>query len=261
MRRHLYHGAMKSVPRPLRLPEVKTDVSVRGTLNVLLAAAWSRRCRIRVVFVGLWRPGAVPALGGPGPLRRRTRPANWQGRSSAAPGGYPTACPLSPPGTSTCTDRSQDPISGYGAVVPRFTMALPVGGGAGHPRRRRAGAGLCLHPRRRRGEPPYCLSDASLVRASGERRGWSEAEVGERAAGDDRRLTNTRPEPLHEPSEGDIRLTSADFVPGTRTDWLRTVGRRQRVPSANGRRGSPIPCLRKGTTESGAAHAPRPGGD
>src|SRR6266576_2706471 len=34
----LHHAAMKSVPRSVRLPEATTDVNVRGTLNVLLAA-------------------------------------------------------------------------------------------------------------------------------------------------------------------------------------------------------------------------------
>src|SRR6185295_12603577 len=44
----VYHqGAMRSVPRSIAQPERTTDVNVRGTLNVLLAA---REARANVVF-------------------------------------------------------------------------------------------------------------------------------------------------------------------------------------------------------------------
>ena len=59
----IYHqGAKRSVPRSMAHPGMTTDVNVRGTLNVLLAARDAGRGgRGREQQLGLRRPDRVPA--------------------------------------------------------------------------------------------------------------------------------------------------------------------------------------------------------
>jgi UDP-N-acetylglucosamine 4-epimerase len=55
-----HHGALRSVPRSMAMPGLTTDVNVRGTLNVLLAA---RKESARVVFASstsVYEPGGLP---------------------------------------------------------------------------------------------------------------------------------------------------------------------------------------------------------
>ena len=121
----LHHGAMKSVPRSVRLPEATTDVNVRGTLNVLLAAC---DAGARVVFASsssvygdqetfplreemapLPRsPYAATKLAGEGLMR-----AWWHsyGVRAISLRYFNVYGPM------------QDPASEYAAVIPRFTVA------------------------------------------------------------------------------------------------------------------------------------------
>jgi nucleoside-diphosphate-sugar epimerase len=72
---------MRSVPRSIELPE-QTDVNVRGTLNLLLAA---REARATVVFASsssvYGDQAAFPLREDMAPSRaHRTRRASWRGR-------------------------------------------------------------------------------------------------------------------------------------------------------------------------------------
>jgi nucleoside-diphosphate-sugar epimerase len=126
----LHHGAMKSVPRSIQLPEATTDVNVLGTLNVLLAARDEGAAVVSASSSSVY--GDQEAY----PLREDMEP---RPRSPYA------ATKLS--GEALCRawwhsysvravsfryfnvyGPGQDPKSEYAAVIPRFTVACLDGG-------------------------------------------------------------------------------------------------------------------------------------
>jgi UDP-glucose 4-epimerase len=124
-----HHGAKRSVPRSIREPELFTDVNVRGTLHVLLAA---REEGARVVSASSSSVyGDQPRF----PLVETMLPVP---RSPYAAGklageAYCRAFTLSMD-VPTVSLRyfnvygpGQDPASEYAAVVPRFALACLTG--------------------------------------------------------------------------------------------------------------------------------------
>lgn len=120
---------MRSVPRSIELPEKTTDVNVRGTLNVLLAA---RRASAAVVFAS---SSSVYGDQETFPLRESmvSLLRSPYAASKLAGEAYCRAWWLSF-GVPTVSLRyfnvygpGQDPANEYAAVVPRFTMACLTG--------------------------------------------------------------------------------------------------------------------------------------
>ena len=122
----LFHqGAMRSVPRSIAEPERTTDVNVRGTLNVLLAA---RDERASVVFASSssvygdqesfpFREDMAPLLRSPYAASKLAGEAYC--RSWWLSFGVPTVSLR----YFNVYGPGQDPANEYAAVVPRFTMA------------------------------------------------------------------------------------------------------------------------------------------
>lgn len=120
-----HQGAMRSVPRSIREPEKTTDVNVRGTLNVLLAA---RDHKATVVFAS---SSSVYGDQQTFPLTESmaTQVRSPYAASKLAGEAYCRAWWLSF-GVPTVSLRyfnvygpGQDPANEYAAVVPRFVMA------------------------------------------------------------------------------------------------------------------------------------------
>lgn len=209
----LHHGAMKSVPRSVRLPEATTDVNVRGTLNVLLAA---REESAAVVFAS---SSSVYGDQEVFPLREDMEP---RPRSPYA------ATKLA--GEALCRawwhsysvravsfryfnvyGPGQDPNSEYAAVIPRFTVACltgepPVIHGDGEQARDftyiddvvEANVLVALEPGRAGGR---------VLNVAGGRKPTSINRLLELIAAE----VGVEPKPSHDhPSEGDIRLSEAD---------------------------------------------------
>jgi UDP-glucose 4-epimerase len=126
----LHHGAMKSVPRSVRLPEATTDVNVRGTLNVLLAARDESAAVVNASSSSVYgdqetfplredmdprprSPYAASKLAGEALCR-----AWWHSYSVRAVSFR----------YFNVYGPGQDPNSEYAAVIPRFTVAC-LGGG------------------------------------------------------------------------------------------------------------------------------------
>ncbi|MGH2659738.1 MAG: SDR family NAD(P)-dependent oxidoreductase [Actinomycetota bacterium] len=125
----LHHGAMRSVPRSIAQPERTTDVNVRGTLNVLLAA---REVGATVVFASsssvYGDQETFPLREDFGPLPRSPYAA-----SKLAGEAYCRTWWLSF-GVPTVSLRyfnvygpGQDPTNEYAAVIPRFILACLTG--------------------------------------------------------------------------------------------------------------------------------------
>jgi nucleoside-diphosphate-sugar epimerase len=126
----LHHAARKSVPRSVREPEAFTDVNVRGTLNVLIAA------RDRRATVVLASSSSVYGDHQLFPLREdaEPRPRSPYAATKLAGEGLLRSWWHSY-GVPTISFRyfnvygpGQDPASEYAAVVPRFTVACLTGG-------------------------------------------------------------------------------------------------------------------------------------
>jgi nucleoside-diphosphate-sugar epimerase len=124
-----HQGAMRSVPRSLAQPKATTDVNVRGTLNVLLAA---RDRRATVVFAS---SSSVYGDQETFPLREDMAPLlrSPYAASKLAGEAYCRSWWLSF-GVPTVSLRyfnvygpGQDPANEYAAVVPRFVMACLAG--------------------------------------------------------------------------------------------------------------------------------------
>jgi UDP-glucose 4-epimerase len=211
----LHHAAMKSVPRSVRLPEATTDVNVRGTLNVLLAA---RDAGARFVFASsssvygdqetfplreefppLPRsPYAATKLAGEGLVR-----AWWHsfGVRAVALRYFNVYGPM------------QDPASEYAAVIPRFTVAhldrrSPVIFGDGEQGRDFTYIDDVVDANLLAGRAP----DEALGRVfniGGGRRPTTINELERMIA----RETGSEAEAVHEPArEGDIRRSEADVT-------------------------------------------------
>jgi UDP-N-acetylglucosamine/UDP-N-acetyl-alpha-D-glucosaminouronate 4-epimerase len=124
-----HQGAMRSVPRSIAEPEKTTDVNVRGTLNVLLAA---RGVGARVVFAS---SSSVYGDQETFPLHEEMAPLlrSPYAASKLAGEAYCRSWWLSF-GVPTVSLRyfnvygpRQDPENEYAAVVPRFVLACLTG--------------------------------------------------------------------------------------------------------------------------------------
>jgi UDP-glucose 4-epimerase len=207
-----HQGAKRSVPRSIEEPGVFTDVNVRGTLNVLLAA---HRHGARVVAAS---SSSVYGDQGRLPLVETMvpRPRSPYAASKLATEAYCRAFWLSY-GVPTISLRyfnvygpGQDPSSEYAAVIPRFIVACLGGTPVVHGDGRQARDFTYIDD----------VIDANLLAASapeeafgatfnvgGGRSPTTIIEILEAVAD----LTGTAPEPVFEPSRpGDVRRTQAD---------------------------------------------------
>ena len=209
----LHHGAMKSVPRSVRMPDAFTDVNVRGTLNVLLAAREEGAAVILASSSSVYGDQEVF------PLREDMEPRPMSPYAATKLAGEALCrawwqsyrVPTIAFRYFNVYGPGQDPASEYAAVIPRFTMA-------------------CL-----RGETPVIYGDGEQGRDFTYIDDVVEAnllasQAPERAAG---RVLNVaggreptsvnrlldmiasevgvKAEPIHEsPRKGDIRLSQAD---------------------------------------------------
>ncbi len=126
----IYHqGAKRSVPRSMEHPGITTDVNVRGTLNVLLAARDAGSVVVAASSSSVYGDQSVF------PLRESMTPAprSPYAASKLALEVYCAGIGLSY-GVPTVALRyfnvygpGQDPESEYAAVVPRFAVACLTG--------------------------------------------------------------------------------------------------------------------------------------
>jgi UDP-N-acetylglucosamine/UDP-N-acetyl-alpha-D-glucosaminouronate 4-epimerase len=209
----LHHGAMRSVPRSIAHPEKTSDVNVRGTLNVLLAA---REVAATVVFA------SSSSLYGDQerfPLREdmTPMPRSPYAASKLAGEAYCHAWWLSF-GVPTVALRyfnvygpGQDPANEYAAVIPRFILACLTGK---QPE---------IHGDGEQSRDFTFIDDvveANLLAAQMGKEvrgrvlnvgGGQEPTSVNRILEIVASLTGTAPEPVHtEPREGDVRKTEAD---------------------------------------------------
>jgi nucleoside-diphosphate-sugar epimerase len=208
-----HQGAMRSVPRSIAQPAETTDVNVRGTLNVLLAA---RDMPANVVFASsssvYGDQETFPLCEDMTSLLRSPYAA-----SKLAGEAYCRSWWLSF-GVPTVSLRyfnvygpGQDPENEYAALVPRFVMACmngtaPEVHGDGEQSRDftyiddviEANLLAGLAPEQARGR---------VMNVGGGREPTSVNRILEIVA----RLIGVKPEPVHTPSrEGDVRKTEAD---------------------------------------------------
>jgi UDP-glucose 4-epimerase len=208
-----HQGAMRSVPRSIRMPEATTDVNVRGTLNVLLAA---RGESASVVFAS---SSSVYGDQEIFPLREDMdpRPRSPYAASKLAGEAYCRAWWLSF-GVPTVSLRyfnvygpGQDPNNEYAAVVPRFIVACltgqtPVIHGDGEQARDFTYIDDVVEANLLAARAPG-PAQGRVLNVAGGRKPTSVNELLETIG----ELTGARPEPLYEPPrEGDVRLTQAD---------------------------------------------------
>jgi len=209
-----HQGAMRSVPRSIEQPERTTDVNVRGTLNVLLAA---RDQGAVVVFAS---SSSVYGDQQTFPLQEDMAPQlrSPYAASKLAGEAYCRAWWLSF-GVPTVSLRyfnvygpGQDPANEYAAVVPRFVMACldgtrPEVHGDGDQSRDftfiddvvEANLLAARAPEGGRGR---------VLNVGGGREPTSVNRILEIVAD----LTDTDPEPAHTPPrQGDVRRTEADI--------------------------------------------------
>jgi UDP-N-acetylglucosamine/UDP-N-acetyl-alpha-D-glucosaminouronate 4-epimerase len=208
-----HQGAMRSVPRSIAQPAETTDVNVRGTLNVLLAA---RDMPANVVFAS---SSSVYGDQETFPLREDMASLlrSPYAASKLAGEAYCRSWWLSF-GVSAVSLRyfnvygpGQDPENEYAALVPRFVMACmngtaPEVHGDGEQSRDftyiddviEANLLAGLAPEQARGR---------VMNVGGGREPTSVNRILEIVAG----LIGVKPEPVHTPSrEGDVRKTQAD---------------------------------------------------
>jgi nucleoside-diphosphate-sugar epimerase len=209
-----HQGAMRSVPRSIEEPEKTTDVNVRGTLNVLLAA---RDHGAVVVFAS---SSSVYGDQQTFPLQEDMAPQlrSPYAASKLAGEAFCRAWWLSF-GVPTVSLRyfnvygpGQDPANEYAAVVPKFVMACldgtrPEVHGDGDQSRDFTYIGdvveanllAALAPEGARGR---------VLNIGGGREPTSVNGILEIVAD----LTGTNPEPVHTPPrQGDVRRTEADI--------------------------------------------------
>lgn len=208
-----HQGAMRSVPRSIAQPAETTDVNVRGTLNVLLAA---RDMPANVVFAS---SSSVYGDQETFPLREDMASLlrSPYAASKLAGEAYCRSWWLSF-GVPTVSLRyfnvygpGQDPENEYAALVPRFVMACmngtaPEVHGDGEQSRDftyiddviEANLLAGLAPEQARGR---------VMNVGGGRQPTSVNGILQIVAG----LIGVKPEPVHTPSrEGDVRKTEAD---------------------------------------------------
>jgi nucleoside-diphosphate-sugar epimerase len=204
---------MRSVPRSIEQPEKTTDVNVRGTLNVLLAA---RDVGATVVFASsssvYGDQESFPLREGLAPLLRSPYAASkLAGEAYCRAWWLSFAVPTVSLRYFNVYGPGQDPMNEYAAVVPRFVMACldgtaPEVHGDGEQSRDftyiddavDANLLAAVAPEQARGR---------VLNVGGGREPTSVNTILEIVA----RLTATNPRPKHTPSrEGDVRRTEAD---------------------------------------------------
>ena len=208
-----HQGAMRSVPRSIAQPERTTDVNVRGTLNVLLAA---RDARAGVVFAS---SSSVYGDQESFPLREdmSTLLRSPYAASKLAGEAYCRSWWLSF-GVPTVSLRyfnvygpRQDPANEYAAVVPRFVMAClngtaPEVHGDGEQSRDFTFIDDVVEANLLAGRAPE-EARGRVLNVGGGREPTSVNRILEIIAG----LTGATPEPEHTPPrEGDVLRTEAD---------------------------------------------------
>jgi nucleoside-diphosphate-sugar epimerase len=229
-----HQGAMRSVPRSIEQPEKTTDVNVRGTLNVLLAA---RDVGATVVFAS-----SSSVYGGQDsfPLGEdmAPRPRSPYAASKLAGEAYCRAWWLSF-GVPTVSLRyfnvygpGQDPANEYAAVVPRFVMAClsgtsPEVHGDGEQSRDFTYIDDVVEGNVLAARAPEAARGQVLNIGGGQQPTSVNAIL--RIAAE---LTDAAPEPVHTaPREGDVRRTQADISLAGRL-----IGYRPRVDIQEGLR-------------------------
>lgn len=210
----LHHAAKKSVQRSVEQPELFTDVNVRGTLHVLLAA---RDESATVVFAS---SSSIYGDQERYPLTEdmEPRPRSPYAATKLAGEGYCRAWWESF-GVPTVSLRyfnvygpGQDPQSQYAAVIPRFTMACltgttPVIYGDGEQARDFTYIDDVVEANLFAARVPSAAR-GRVLNIGGGQQPTSVNQLLAIVA----RLTGTAPEPIHEPPrEGDIRLSEADI--------------------------------------------------
>ena len=246
-----HQGAMRSVPRSIAQPERTTDVNVRGTLNVLLAA---RDASAGVVFAS---SSSVYGDQESFPLREdmSTLLRSPYAASKLAGEAYCRSWWLSF-GVPTVSLRyfnvygpRQDPANEYAAVVPRFVMAClngtaPEVHGDGEQSRDFTFIDDVVEANLLAGRAPE-EARGRVLNVGGGREPTSVNRILEIIAG----LTGATPEPEHTPPrEGDVLRTEADVSLARRligyeprvaideglrrtVEWFRPMERRPGQPS------------------------------
>jgi nucleoside-diphosphate-sugar epimerase len=208
-----HQGAKRSVPRSIKEPELFTDVNVRGTLNVLLAA---HREGARVVAAS---SSSVYGDQDRFPLVESMfpRPRSPYAASKLAGEAYYRSFWLSM-GVRAIGLRyfnvygpGQDPASEYAAVVPRFVLACLTGGapvihGDGEQARDFTYIDDVVEANLLAGRAPD-EAQGLTFNVGGGARPTSVNQVLRMIA----EITGTRPKPAFEPPRaGDVRHTEAD---------------------------------------------------
>ena len=208
-----HQAAMRSVPRSMAMPGDTTDVNVRGTLNVLLAA---QRNSARVVSAS---SSSVYGEQSEYPLHEGLRPSPQSPYAASKLAGEVYCQTWGKAfGVPTISLRyfnvygpAQDPSSEYATVMPKFVLACLTGErptihGTGEQARDftyidDAVEGNLLAARAAEANPGVVLN------IGGGRQPTSVNELLAIIA----ELTGTQPEPLHaDPRPGDVWLTDAD---------------------------------------------------
>jgi UDP-glucose 4-epimerase len=211
----LHHGAMKSVPRSVRLPEATTDVNIRGTLNVLLAAKEESAAVVFASSSSIYGDQDVY------PLREDMEPrprspyaaTKLAGEALCRAWWHSFSVPTVALRYFNVYGPGQDPNSEYAAVIPRFTMACLSGGtpviyGDGEQARDFTYIDDVVHANLLAAPAPEAAR-GRMVNIGGGRKPTSMNALLSMIA----RCMRTEPVPVHEPPrEGDIRLSEADVT-------------------------------------------------
>jgi UDP-glucose 4-epimerase len=209
----LHHGAMKSVPRSVRLPGATTDVNVRGTLNVLLAA---RDEGAAVVFAS---SSSVYGDQDVYPVREDLEPrprspyaaTKLAGEALCRAWWHSYSVPTVAFRYFNVYGPGQDPNSEYAAVIPRFTVTcltgqIPVIHGDGKQARDFTYIDDVVEANMLAARTPE-RACGRVLNVAGGREPTSINRLLEMIAAE----LGVEPGPVHEPPrEGDIRLSEAD---------------------------------------------------
>jgi len=210
----LFHqGAMRSVPRSIAQPEQTTDVNVRGTLNVLLAARGTGAVVVFASSSSVYGDQTIfPLQEGMAPLPRSPYAASkLAGEAYCRSWWLSFAVPTVALRYFNVYGPGQDPANEYAAVVPRFILACLTGTapevhGDGEQSRDFTYIDDVVEANLLAGRAPEAARGA-VVNVGGGREPTSINRVLELIAG----LTDASPEPVHIASrEGDVRRTEAD---------------------------------------------------
>ena len=208
-----HQAAMRSVPRSMEMPALTSDVNVRGTLNVLLAA---RRHSARVVSAS---SSSVYGEQETYPLHEGLTPSPQSPYAASKLAGEVFCKTWTKAyGVPTISLRyfnvygpAQDPSSEYATVMPKFVLACLTG------------ERPTIHGNGEQARDFTYIDDAVEANLLAARAGDEAAGLVLNVGGGRKptsvnellaiiaELTNTRPEPIHgDPRPGDVWLTDAD---------------------------------------------------